>query len=750
MNRRSSIVLVAVLALVAVSCTRDPQKLKRQYVASGDKFVAQKNYPEAIIQYRNAVATDARFGEARFKLAEAYSETGDVNSALREYVRAADLLPSDVEAQLRAGNGLLAAGQFPDAKARALAALAKDPKNVIGLMLLGNALAGMKDLNGAITEVEEAIDADPHRTPSYANLGALELAKGNRQSAESAFKRAVDIDPKSASAHLGLANYYWSANQREAAEAELKIALQNEPNSPVANHALAVFYAVTNRLKESEQYLKRYAEVSPDAGPHLTLADFYLLQNRTPDAVAVLQQLLQTGDGFIPARIRLAAIDFVAGRRQQAYQGLDDVFKRDPKNELARLEKGRLLMAESKPKDALAMASAIVADNPNSIAGHYLQGTALMATGSMDDAMKAFQEVLRLSPSATAAELQLAQLNLARGDTAAAVEFASQVIKSQPQSVVAHMLMASAQLRLGNIVRAEPEVMALARIGGTSPEIHVLLGDLFWAKKDPTRAGDAYDEALKLRPGLIPALAGRVRVDLAQKKPDAARSLVASQLAKTPDDETLLGARGQHLPRKWRRGARGNDVSTRTASQSGKHGGLQSARGPVPVATPPGRSAHGIRGFGAQAAESRRRGHDDGGDDSDVAKQAGRGAKAISAGARARSQHAGRREQPGLGLRGKRRQPGRRPATRANRQVETPDQCGRERHARVGLLQERPRGPRRDVVAGGHQRGTLKSEHPLSSGSRVFEERQPEGRARFLPTGVEAGSEIPGSGRREA
>ena len=195
MNRRSTIILVAVLALVTVSCTRDPQKLKRQYVASGDKFVAQKNYAEAVIQYRNAVAADPRFGEARFKLADAYSETGDVNSALREYVRAADLLPGDVEAQLRAGNGLLAAGQFPDAKARALAALAKDPKNVIGLMLLGNALAGMKDLNGAISEVEEAIDADPHRIPSYANLGALELAKGNRQSAESAFRRAVEVDP---------------------------------------------------------------------------------------------------------------------------------------------------------------------------------------------------------------------------------------------------------------------------------------------------------------------------------------------------------------------------------------------------------------------------------------------------------------------------------------------------------------------------------------------------------------------------
>ena len=36
-------------------------------------YFAQKKYHEAIVQYRNAVQQDARFGEARYKLAEACS-----------------------------------------------------------------------------------------------------------------------------------------------------------------------------------------------------------------------------------------------------------------------------------------------------------------------------------------------------------------------------------------------------------------------------------------------------------------------------------------------------------------------------------------------------------------------------------------------------------------------------------------------------------------------------------------------------
>src|SRR5262249_33275246 len=94
---RSKAILLVILALAVASCTRDHEKVKRQYVEKGDKLVSQKKYAEAVLQYRNAVAIDRRFGEARFKLAGAYADSGDMNNALREYVRAADLMPNDVE-----------------------------------------------------------------------------------------------------------------------------------------------------------------------------------------------------------------------------------------------------------------------------------------------------------------------------------------------------------------------------------------------------------------------------------------------------------------------------------------------------------------------------------------------------------------------------------------------------------------------------------------------------------------------------
>jgi tetratricopeptide (TPR) repeat protein len=542
MRNRAHVYLLAAFAasFAMASCSKDIQKLKRQYVESGDKFVAEEKYSDAVIQYRNAVVLDSNFGEARFKLADAYSHTNDVVNALREYVRAADLMPENVEAQLRAGNGLLATGQYPEAKARAIAALSKEPKNVRGLVLLGNAMAGMKDIDGAISQVKEAIEADPRETLAYENLGGLQLAKGDRSAAENTFKRAVELAPKSESAHLALANYYWAAGALPDAERHLKTALELEPKSVVATRALAVFYSLANRPDEAEKYLVAYANLSSTAGPKVVLADYYLLRNRLQEARNVLTPMLTTKDGYVPSKLRLAAIDFSTGSAKQAHLAVDEVLKQEPRNEDALLEKGRFAMIERKPAEALAQANQVLALNPKSTPAHYLKGTALHATGSLDESVKTFQALLQLSPGDSTALREMADLSLVRGDAAAALEFSTQMVAKQPRAILPHYYLAKSLVRLGNLARAEREVMGLAKANPASADVQVLVGDFYQAKQDLVRAGEAYERALKIQSQSFQALTGVVVVNLAQNKPDAAKARIESQLAKTPDDQRVL------------------------------------------------------------------------------------------------------------------------------------------------------------------------------------------------------------------
>src|SRR5260221_13269164 len=115
-----------------------------------------------------------------------------------------------MDVQIRTGSLQLLAGQFEDAKTRAQNILEKNGANVDAQILLGNALAGLKDFDGAVKEIEEAIRIDPQDGRAFANLGILQNAQGNATEAEASLRRAAENPPTSVSRHLALGHFYWS------------------------------------------------------------------------------------------------------------------------------------------------------------------------------------------------------------------------------------------------------------------------------------------------------------------------------------------------------------------------------------------------------------------------------------------------------------------------------------------------------------------------------------------------------------
>lgn len=532
---RSPIWLV-LLAIGAASCGQTPA----EYLARGNRYVEAKKYPEAIVEYLNAIRLEPQNGEARFRLGQAYEEVHNYPSAAQQYVNAAELMPTNVAAQIKGASMFLLGRKFDEARTCAERALRQQPKNVVALVLHANAMAGLKRSGAALADIQRAIALDPTRSATYSELGVFQFANGAQEQAEENLKKAADQAQTSAEPHLTLASLYWAQGRMGEAEAELKRAVGVEPSSVLANRALATFYLGAERPSEAEKHLKAIVAADPTTGARLALADYYIVLNRSNDAISLLNVVAQDREGYGEARSRIAAIAYEAGRQEEAHRILDETLAQDKSSSRALMTKSQFLLVEQKSDEALELLKASVAADSRSIPAHYMLATFHAANQDPDAAVREFNEVLKLNPQALAAKMELARLHLANGDPALAADFARQVVAAKPQNVEAGLLFVRALVGNGETTRAQSELATILKTHPDRADVQAQSGNLQMRLGEPEFARQAFQRALAIDPDAIEALNGIVMLDVKEGNLGRARGVVEERLNRRPNDSALL------------------------------------------------------------------------------------------------------------------------------------------------------------------------------------------------------------------
>ncbi len=536
----STSVLMAAL-LLGAACAKDPAVRKQAFLESGNKYLEAGQYRHAIIEYRNAVQIDPTFGAARAKLADAYARSGEPLLALEEYVRAADLLPKDLETQLQAGTYLLAAQKPQEALGRAEIALKLRPTDARVHVLHGNALAGLNSFDKALASIEEAIRLDPRRAWTYAQLGAIELARGRRQEAEGAFRRAVSVEPNSIEAHLALGNFYWATAQAAETEAAFGAALKLDPNSQSANRAMAALSIAIGKPERAEPYLRRIAEIAKDPASVMTLAEYYMLTGRPKEAVTRLEPLVAQPMSPADIRHQLARAHAAAGDRPKAHALIAELTKQNPKDARAQFIKGQLLAADGQRDAALEVLRLAVEVDPSSVEAQFALGQMYASRGDVAGATAAFREVVRLNPRAAAAHAELARLELAAGNPGESVRSADEARRNDPRSFAARVALVRALLANGDFDRAERELAPLRKDFPKVAAVESLAGSLAVGRRDFAGARSAFERAYALDPESLESLAGLIAMELQARNVAGAKALVENRLgAGAPTPQLLL------------------------------------------------------------------------------------------------------------------------------------------------------------------------------------------------------------------
>ena len=521
---------------------------KREHMARADQYVKENKLAEAVIEYKNTINLDARYGEARYKLAEVYERQNDAQSAFNEFIRAADLLPDREEVQVRAGYLLLLAGRYEDAKRIAEALITTHPKNIDAQIILANSMANLKDLPAAIREFESAIQNDPTRVDTYLGLASYQVVNKNPDEAVNVLRKAIAADPGSIKARLALMNIHWASGDLAKTESVVKEALALEPRNELANRALAAFYVGTGRPKEAEAPLRTLADSATTAAPKLTLAEYYLRSGRSGEAIPLLNELVSDKDVHVPASILLARWEYTNGRKDEAQKRIDEVLTKDPANASLLLLKSQFLGADGKIDEALVRAQAAAAAAPRLPDPQYAIGMLYLQKKDTEQALKAFNEVLRLDPASADALLQVAKIQLASGAPNAsemALKAAEDVVRKQPRNVDARATLVRALASRGELARADAEARKLAADAPQSAEAHNLAGAMAVATKNLPAARTAYARALVLDKNSLAAFAGLVAIDMTGGKPADAKARIQARLAAEPGNPALLEVAGR-------------------------------------------------------------------------------------------------------------------------------------------------------------------------------------------------------------
>ena len=331
----------------------DPQAAA-SYAALGEAyFQKNQNNPDPqwmklATQYANkAVVLDNYLASAHISLGLVEMESGDANSAEKEFRTAADLDPKSAEPHAWLGHLLDKVGKTENARQELEVALKLDKNNWRTYMELGLNRYKAGAYADAAANWEEALRLEPDNVPALRDLGAVYHGLGRDDDAAAALQHALQIHPSAdVYNNLGAIRYYQGRYQDAVPAFEKSVTLSANSYDNWASLGDAYRWTPGNAEKAKKAYLTAIRlvreELAKTPSDPTLLSSLALYLAKSGDKAAALLELkrVEQGHSQDPSVLYGSAVAFeLSGNRAKALefllaavkagQGLDDI-KNDP------------------------------------------------------------------------------------------------------------------------------------------------------------------------------------------------------------------------------------------------------------------------------------------------------------------------------------------------------------------------------------------------------------------------------------
>jgi tetratricopeptide (TPR) repeat protein len=346
-------------------------------------------------------------------------------------------------------------------------------------------------------------------------LGRVSMAAGDHKKAEECFRRVLRLVPSYLPAHTRLAECLEAQGRSAEAQPHRKLIGEATTVLPMEDpleallmdqglHKSALLRAgnalvADGQLEQADTILQIAADVAPDdVNIQNGIAGLRLAQERTDDAIKLLEDILAERPEYSPARVNLVIAHIQKNDTATAERLLRELLADEPYNSRALAAFCQLASEQQKPQEAAKMLDAAAASLPDDPTLQLQVAQLFQQLQMSEKAEAAIRRSLELWPGYAMAQYMLGELMLQKGDLAAAETAWRAAVAADPALSPARLRVLGMMLQRGERQEAEKLLReglemvadgemanALAWILATSPDASQRNGEeaVVWAER---------------------------------------------------------------------------------------------------------------------------------------------------------------------------------------------------------------------------------------------------------------------------
>lgn len=199
-----------------------------------DRRLFTEQLTQAAEQFEEATRLKPDALDAYFQLGMCYRDLGLLQQALIAFKKAQGLSPQDPAVYYQLGQVSMEQGFYRTAEAYFLDGLKINPTHALILIALGRLYSEMKQLPSAISTLRQATQSDPALWEGWYELGRAHMKQREWRLALSAFEQARTHGPFAPDIYSAMAQCYLKMNKKLEARQMVNETLQRDPNNAEA------------------------------------------------------------------------------------------------------------------------------------------------------------------------------------------------------------------------------------------------------------------------------------------------------------------------------------------------------------------------------------------------------------------------------------------------------------------------------------------------------------------------------------